>query len=225
MDREHLDVRAGYDRWAEVYDTDLNPLVLLEEPLVREWVGDPAGLRVADVGCGTGRHTAWLAAAGAEVDAFDASPGMMSRARARVVGRPVRFIEHALPAALPVEDARYDLALLALVADHVEDLGAAFHELRRVLRPGGRLIFTVLHPAMYLKGVSARFTDPRSGERVYVKAVDHPYGAYVTAPLRAGLQIEEIAERSIDEALAVRAPRAEKYLGWPLLLAMRLRRG
>ena len=57
-------VREGYDRWAAVYDHDANPLPALEEPRVREALGDPSGREVLDLGCGTGRHTAWLVEAG-----------------------------------------------------------------------------------------------------------------------------------------------------------------
>ena len=49
-------VRHGYDRWAAVYDHDGNPLLGLEEPIVRAAVGDVRGLDVLDLGCGTGRH-------------------------------------------------------------------------------------------------------------------------------------------------------------------------
>jgi len=48
--------RQGYDRWSEVYDSDGNPLVALEEPEVIRMMGEVRGLRVADVGTGTGRH-------------------------------------------------------------------------------------------------------------------------------------------------------------------------
>ncbi|MCK4343540.1 MAG: class I SAM-dependent methyltransferase [Phycisphaerae bacterium] len=219
----HLHTQAGYDRWATIYDDELNPLVTLEEPLVREWLHTPAGLRVADVGCGTGRHAAWLADAGAEVDAYDYSPGMMSKARAKLSNRGVRLHEHTLPAPLPAADGTFDVLLLALVADHLADLETTYRDLRRVLKPGGRLIFTVLHPAMNLLGITARFTDPDSGSEVRVAAFEHTYADYVMAPLRVGLVIDEIVERKIDAAVAARVPRAEKYLGWPLLLALRLR--
>jgi len=220
----HLDPQRGYDRWAEVYDTEGNPLVFLEEPVVRAWLAKPAGLRIADVGCGTGRHALWLGERGASVDAFDASSGMLARARGKPAAVAVHFREHVLPARLPVADATYDAVLLALVADHLEDLPAAFRDLRRVLKPGGTLIFTVLHPAMNLLGITARFWDPHDGSEVRVAAFEHTYADYVLAVLRAGLRIEEIVERRADEALARRAPRAEKYVGWPLLLALRLRR-
>lgn len=218
-------MRDGYDRWAEVYDEDLNPLVMLEEPLVRSWVAAPRGLRVADVGCGTGRHALWLADAGASVDAFDASRGMMDKAREKSARHGVRFHEHALPAPLPVAEGSFDVVLLALVADHIADLRASFAELRRVMKPAGRLVFTVLHPAMNLKGVTARFTDPTSGEKVHVEAFEHTYADYVMGVLGAGLKIEEIVERRADAVLAARTARAERYLGWPMLLAMKLSRG
>src|SRR5258705_12105020 len=48
--------REGYDRWAETYDTDGNPLIALEERHIGSLVGEVDGLIVADVRCGTGRH-------------------------------------------------------------------------------------------------------------------------------------------------------------------------
>ena len=85
-------VRAGYDRWASVYDHDHNPLPALEEPHVREALGDVRHLDVLDLGCGTGRHTAWLAAAGARVTGVDFSHEMLGRARRKVTGTDVHII-------------------------------------------------------------------------------------------------------------------------------------
>src|SRR5213075_671083 len=62
-----LPTREGYDRWAEIYDGDGNPLIALEEPEVDQLLGDVAGLDLVDVGCGTGRHALRLAARGANV--------------------------------------------------------------------------------------------------------------------------------------------------------------
>lgn len=218
-----MDPQRGYDRWSEIYDTELNPLVLLEGPVVRAWVGDPRGLCVADVGCGTGRHSLWLAQCGAAVDAYEASAGMIAKAREKLVNHEVSLREHAFPEPLPAADQTYDVVLLALVADHLADLEGAFRELRRVCRPDGSLIFTVLHPAMNLKGITARFTDPHDGSEVRVAAFEHTIGDYVLAVLGAGWSIERLLEQKADEKLAARTPRAEKYLGWPLLLAMRCR--
>ena len=71
--------KHGYDRWASIYDHDLNPLPALEEPVFRAAVGDVRGLSVVDLGCGTGRHAIWLAG-GAAVIAIDFSEGMLAEA-------------------------------------------------------------------------------------------------------------------------------------------------
>src|SRR5438128_2141453 len=94
-------VRGGYDRWALVYDHDANPLTALEEPYMKEAAGNVRGLTVLDLGCGTGRHTVWLAAAGANVTAVDFSEGMLEEARRKPQAAGVRFIVHDLHEPLP----------------------------------------------------------------------------------------------------------------------------
>jgi malonyl-CoA O-methyltransferase len=80
-----------------------------------------------------------------------------------------------------------------------------------------------MHPAMFLKGVQARFTDPETGKKVQPGSVEHTVGDCVMAAVRAGFTVEGIDERAADAELAVRYPRAEKYVGWPMLLVLRLR--
>ena len=109
-DRIYLDTQSGYDRWSQIYDDELNPLVMLEEPVVRAWLEAPAGLRIADVGCGTGRHALWLVRAGASVDAFDCSEGMMAKAREKLSDAGVRLHHHKLPGPLPEPDSTFDVA-------------------------------------------------------------------------------------------------------------------
>src|SRR5262245_53664676 len=92
----NLSTRAGYDRWATVYDHDGNPLQALEEPRVWALLGEVRGLRVLDLGCGTGRHAIPLAAAGAHVTALDFSDGMLAVARDKPGADAVRFIQHDL---------------------------------------------------------------------------------------------------------------------------------
>lgn len=220
-DPEYLPVQAGYDRWSEIYDTDGNPLIALEDPVVRRWLGDVADRRIADVGCGTGRHTKWLAEAGAWVVALDVSPGMMDRAIRKVKCSRVLFCRHELPTPLPLRDQSCDHVLFALVGEHIERLSDVFADFRRVLVPGGSLICTALHPAMNLRGITARFVDPRDGGEVRVAALEPTIGEYVMAVLAAGLELAEIVESKADEETARIAPRAAKYLGWPMLLAIR----
>jgi ubiquinone/menaquinone biosynthesis C-methylase UbiE len=216
-------IRGGYARWAELYDHELNPLIALEEPRVREALGDVRGLAVLDLGCGTGRHALWLAAAGARVTAVDFSEGMLSEARRKPGASAVRFLVHDLHESLPFEGAAFDRIVSGLVLEHLSDLGSVFAEARRVLKPGGRAVVSAMHPAMFLKGVAARFTDPATGEKVQPGSLAHALGDFVMAAVRAGFTLDAIGEYAPDAAFAARYPRAEKYLDWPMLVVLQLR--
>jgi malonyl-CoA O-methyltransferase len=216
-------IREGYDRWASVYDHDANPLQALEESFVRRAVGDPRGLRVLDLGCGTGRHALWLAAGGAEVFAVDFSEGMLQKAREKPGADRVQFLQHDLHQPLPFADGEFDLVLSGLVLEHLRELDLLFAEAKRVTRSGGRAVISAMHPAMFLRGSQARFTDPATGELVQPGSIPHSIGAFVMASVRAGFTLADVEEAAPDEQFAARFSRAEKYVGWPMLVVLQLK--
>ena len=219
---DYLSTQAGYDRWAEVYDTEDNPLVTLEEPQMDAMLGDVRGLSVIDLGCGTGRHSIRLAKAGAGVDAVDFSAEMMKRARQKSQGLSVKFHTHDLKKPLPFPDAAFDRVVCGLVLDHIHDLPPFFAEVRRRCKPAGFAVISNMHPALLLMGVQARFTDPVTGRKVYPESASNQISDYVMAALRAGLKIEQMTEHAVDKRFVKAHPKAEKYLGWPMLLMMKL---
>jgi malonyl-CoA O-methyltransferase len=216
-------VRARYDRWARVYDHDGNPLIGLEDPALREAAGDVRDLAVLDLGCGTGRHAGWMADAGARVTAVDLSRGMLAEARRKPGSERIRYLVCDLTRPLPFADGCFHLVVSGLVLEHVPDLAGFFGEARRVTRSGGRAAISAMHPAMFARGVQARFTDPESGDVVQPGSVLHRVEDFVAAARGAGYGVESVAESAADAALAARYPRAERYVGWPMLVVMRLR--
>lgn len=215
--------QAGYDRWAEMYDDDDNPLILLEEEHIGALIGSVTGLTVADIGCGTGRHALRLAAQGARVAAVDFSEAMLARARGKAGAGAVTFVCHDFNLPLPLTGAAFDKVLCCLVLDHIRDLGQLFSEFRRLCHAGGSIIVSVMHPAMNLRGVQARFIDPGSDRRISPASYPHLVSDYVMSALGAGLVLEHLSEHVVDVPLVARSARAEKYLGWPLLLLIRFR--
>jgi SAM-dependent methyltransferase len=101
------------------------------------------GERVLDVGAGAGELAAALRAAGCEVVAVDLAPEALRRAAARVPGLDARHWPAGAP--LPVKDASVDVAWAGEVLEHVVDLAPWLSELRRALRPGGRLLVSTPH--------------------------------------------------------------------------------
>ena len=213
-------VRDGYDRWASVYDDDGNPLPALEEPHVRSALGDVRDCRVLDLGCGTGRHAAWLAGAGARVTAVDFSGNMLEQARRKVRGAQVRFVVHDLHEPLPFGDASFDAVVSGLVLEHLRDLDGFFREARRVLTARGRAVVSAMHPAMFLRDSRARFTDPDTGEVVAPGSLPHRLGDFVMAAVRAGFALTDVGEYTPDAAFVREYPRAASYEGWPMLVVL-----
>ena len=110
----------------------------------------------------------------------------------------------------------------ACVADQVAEAGRTG---KVVVFMGDRMNRCAqLKPAMYLRGVQARFTDPGSGEVVPVGSFPHTLGELVMAAVSAGFTLDGVGEYAPDAGFAARCPRAEKYVGWPMLVILRLRR-
>ncbi|KAB8166524.1 methyltransferase domain-containing protein [Streptomyces sp. 3MP-14] len=137
-----------YDSFAEAY-TAVNESNLVnayyERPAMLALAGDVAGRRVLDAGCGSGLLSAALRDRGAVVSGFDSSAGMLELARRRLGdGADLRVTDLGGP--LPYPDDTFDDVVASLVLHYLEDWGPALAELRRVLKPGGRLIASIDHP-------------------------------------------------------------------------------
>jgi ubiquinone/menaquinone biosynthesis C-methylase UbiE len=113
----------------------------LEEELILELIGPPAGLRILDVGCGDAALTIALAVRGAVVTGVDADPHMLAAGRALAAANGVAH--HLLQGdarALPFADNSFDVVLAVTVLCFVSDAAQAMREMTRVLRPSGRLV-------------------------------------------------------------------------------------
>lgn len=141
------DVGAMFDRIAGVYDP-MNLLISgFQEPRWRRRAVDAAALRpgdsALDVATGTGKVAADLlrrVAPGGRVVGVDLSGGMIGIARRRFVGQPGLTFVVGDALALPLPDESFDAATIAFGMRNLPDYRAGFAELRRVVRPGGRVV-------------------------------------------------------------------------------------
>ena len=147
MPTDHLTVN-DYDGIAEAYSAGNEANLVnayYERPAMLALAGDVAGRRILDVGCGAGPLFAALRDRGAIVTGFDKSAGMLELARRRL-GDDADLQVADLGSPLPSPDDTFDDVVASLVLHYLEDWGPALAELRRVLKPGGRLIASVDHP-------------------------------------------------------------------------------
>ena len=197
------EVRGMFDRIAPVYDA-MNRV--MTAGLDRSWrrlaveaVVQP-GDRVLDACCGTGDLAVAAEREGGVVTGLDFSPGMLERARRK--SDTVTWVEGDL-LALPFDDDAFDAATVGFGVRNVADLEAALGELRRVLRPGGRLaILEITQPRGVLKPFFSLWFDrivPLLG-----KVLPGREGLHVPARQRAALPRRRGARRA-DGAAGVRA--------------------
>lgn len=143
--------KTDYDEFAEAYSADNETNLLngyYERPAMVKLAGDVAGRRILDVGCGSGPLTAALRDKGAIVSGFDRSTAMLDLARRRL-GEDADLTVGDLAKPLPYDDAAFDDVVASLVLHYLKDWTEPLAELRRVLKPGGRLILSVNHPFVY----------------------------------------------------------------------------
>jgi ubiquinone/menaquinone biosynthesis C-methylase UbiE len=178
------------------------------------------GKRAIDLGCGTGRVTHKLLRLGAWVTAVDFSEKMMGLARAKFRPGQVEFMAADLTKKLPFPNNAFHLATACLVLEHIRDKKAFFSEVHRVLKPGGILYLTEMHPAMVLLGKTANFTDPRTGRDIRPRSHVRPISELVMSALGVGFGIKLIKEYAGRKSMAVKIPKMTRYVGWPLLAVM-----
>lgn len=170
-------------------------------------LGDVSELDAIELGCGGGQFGIALAQQGATVTGVDISEEQLDYARALAEKHDVEveFLHQSVTDLSDIPDDAFDLAFSAFAFQWVEDLAACFTEAARILRDGGRLVFSVDHP--YYKMVDtdshavtrSYFSDkPR---RVYSESFDaemviyaRGIGETVQLLTKAGFTIETIHE-------------------------------
>jgi len=198
-----------YDSFAEAYSAESEANLIngyYGRPAILNLAGDVAGRRILDAGCGSGPLSAALRDRGALVAGFDSSAGMLELARRRLgAGADLRVADLGSP--LPFPGAAFDDVIASLVLHYLEDWTAPLAELRRVLKPGGRLIAAVDHPfaitIMHLeRGEKPRYFETRErtedwtfgGRSAPMRFWDRPLHAMTDAFTAAGFQIAVISE-------------------------------
>jgi SAM-dependent methyltransferase len=130
-------VRQGYDVYRDALNT---PAFLAILPEV-------AGLAGLDIGCGEGSNTRKLAQLGARMTGIDIAPTFIRYAQAAEAAEP-RGICYQLADGqdLPFAEASFDFAVALMSMMDMPDPARAVGEAARILRPGGFLQFSILHP-------------------------------------------------------------------------------
>ncbi|KAA9133785.1 demethylmenaquinone methyltransferase [Microbacterium caowuchunii] len=159
-------VSGMFDQVAQNYDRTNTVLSLGNDKLWRvattRAVAPRPGQRILDLAAGTGASSVALARSGAEVVAADFSPGMIAEGARRHGDVPGLSFVEADATALPFGDAEFDTVTISFGLRNVNDPRAALAEMRRVTKPGGRLVICEFsHPQHPLFAGVYRFYNDR----------------------------------------------------------------
>ncbi|MBV9170868.1 MAG: class I SAM-dependent methyltransferase [Chloroflexi bacterium] len=200
------------------------------------FIGPGAGVAL-DVGCGEGRVARELLALGYRVIATDPVAELVERA---AEARSAHGYAVAGAAALPFEDDCFDLVMAYNVLMDVADVLAALREMRRILRPSGQLVISIVQPfadrgcfadasgnaPFVVRGTyfgRQRFegVEERNGLRMHFAGWSQPLEAYATAVSAAGLVITSLREPAPD--LAHGREHLRQWTRVPLFLWLKVR--
>ena len=189
LDKQRADVAAMFDGVAKRYDL-FNSVLSLGQ--VYRWrratvsaVDPRPGQRILDLAAGTGTSSAALAETGAYVVASDISLGMLEQGRRQ---QPAIDFVAGDALALPFPDDTFDAVTISYGLRNVENTEAALREMRRVTRPGGRVVI-------------AEFSTPTNG------AFRHVYTDYLVAALP---RIAKLSSNPVAYGYL-----AESIMAWP----------
>ncbi len=190
-----------------------------------------------DVGCGEGRVSRELKACGYRVTASDPVLELVNAAKE---ARSADDYAIASGTDLPFEDARFDLVMAYNVLMDVEDVPATLKEIRRVLRPAGMLVISIVHPFSdrgrfataeatspfviqdgYFGSKRFEGTEERDGLRMHFAGWSRPLEAYATALEDAGLAITSLREPVPDSGEGW--SRMQRWSRIPLFLWLKAR--
>ena len=194
-----MSIQKAYNQWSETYDTDRNLTRDLDQQVMQETLANRHFNSILEIGCGTGKNTAFLAQIAGDVHALDFSQGMIEKAREKVKAENVRFSVADLTQRWPCEEGAYDLIVCNLVLEHIEDLSFIFSEGARVLTGRGRFLINELHPFRQYEGKKAVFQGDEGVTEI--PAFVHHISDFLNAASHYGFTLLKLDERWHTEDL------------------------
>jgi len=195
------DARYAYDMWSLKYDEQPNNLMLaLDEALFTELIANVSfhNKIVADVGCGTGRHWQKIyAQQPSKIIGYDVSEGMLNVLKRKNPKAETYILETNRLEGLP--DNSCDIIISTLAIAHIKNIGDAFSEWARVLKPDGHIIITDYHPGALVKGGNRTFEH--AGKQIAIKNYVHSIGKIRKIIHKLDFKIVSFVEKRIDETV------------------------
>lgn len=204
MSTQHL-----YNEWSSIYDDVENKTRDLELKAGQQMLTSFSFEIVLELGCGTGKNTAWLQDKAKQLLAVDLSEGMLQKAKEKIQSSHVHFRKADITTPWNFVEEKVDLITCSLILEHIENLSFIFSEAAKKLKTGGYFYICELHPYKQYAGSKARF-ETAEGLQV-LECFIHHVSDYTTAALKNGFAITALQEW-FDEGEEGAPPRLISFL-------------
>ena len=192
-----MNVQKAYDNWSAQYDTNLNKTRDLEALVLQKTLAGIEFETCLEIGCGTGKNTAWLLTKAKIITGVDLSNEMLAKAKEKINSEKVNFIQADILQDWDFANTKYDLTTFSLVLEHIEKLEPVFEKVSKLIVAGGHVYIGELHPFKQYAGSKARFTA-EDGEQV-VTCFNHHISDFTQAAKKYGFTIVHINEYFDEE--------------------------
>ncbi len=186
-----MNTKQAYNTWALQYDTNENKTRDLEGKALQQTLANIPFDNCLEIGCGTGKNTAWLIEKAKHITAIDLSDEMLAKAKEKISSGKVDFLQADITTAWTFGN-EFDLISFSLVLEHINNLEHIFQETSNSLKTGGYVYIGELHPYKQYAGSKARF-DTEAGQQV-VECFNHHISDFIQIPRKYGLMPVDINE-------------------------------
>jgi ubiquinone/menaquinone biosynthesis C-methylase UbiE len=184
--------QEAYNAWSESYDSIKNNTRDVEAFALRETLSSKSFENVLEIGCGTGKNTAWLLTKAKSVIGADFSVEMLAQAKAKINADNVEFIQTDVRETWNFVNQSFDLITCSLILEHIENIDFVFNQANAKLKQGGEFYIGELHPFKQYSGTKARF-DTEQGQFV-LECFTHHVSDYFDAAKNNGFDCVSINE-------------------------------
>jgi ubiquinone/menaquinone biosynthesis C-methylase UbiE len=151
-----MENKEAYNRWSVTYDVGANKTRDAEALALRDLLSKVNFSNVIELGCGTGKNTAWLAERADHVIAVDFSEEMVNEAKKKIKLN-TEFVSADVRRPWPFSNIEADLITSSLILEHIENIDFIFQQANEHLASQGLFYIGELHPFKQYQGTKARF--------------------------------------------------------------------
>jgi malonyl-CoA O-methyltransferase len=188
-------VKDVYNQWSNTYDEIENKTRDLDRVATQTVLEKIIGFStlVLELGCGTGKNTAWLVNKAQHVTAVDFSEHMLNKAREKFSTANLMFLQADITQPWKFESDSFNVVTCNLILEHIKNIDFVFSEAARVLKKDSGYFFVrELHPAKQYLGSKARFE--KDDELVSPDCFTHHTSEYFSSAINNGFNCIELME-------------------------------